>query len=61
MVTLVLLALLAAIVAISALVGLVRGLNKSVIRLITLALAVILTFVIAGPVTKSIVSSIAFD
>lgn len=61
MVTLVLLALLAAIVAISALVGLVRGLNKSVIRLITLALAVILTFVIAGPVTKSIVSSIAID
>ena len=33
------------IVAISALVGFVRGLNKSVIRIMTLVLAIILTFV----------------
>lgn len=61
MVTLVLTILFAAVVAISALVGLVRGLNKSVIRLMTLVLAVILTFIIAGPVTTSAVESIIID
>lgn len=61
MVTLVLTILFAAVVAISALVGLVRGLNKSVIRLMTLVLAVILTFIIAGPVTTSAVASITID
>lgn len=59
MVTLVLTILFAAVVAISALVGLVRGLNKSVIRLMTLVLAVILTFIIAGPITTNAVKSIA--
>lgn len=61
MVTLLLTILFAAIVAISALVGLVRGLNKSVIRLMTLVLAVILTFIIAGPVTTSAVASFHID
>lgn len=61
MVTLVLTILFAAIVAISALVGLARGLNKSVIRLMTLILAVILTFIIAGPVTTNAVASIQID
>ena len=51
----------AVVVAISALCGLVRGLNKSVIRIITLALAVILTFVIAAPVTTAIMDHIQID
>ncbi len=46
------------IVAISALVGFVRGLNKSVIRIMTFVLAIILTFVIAGPVTTLVADSI---
>lgn len=61
MVTLILSILFAVIVTISGLVGMVRGLNKSVIRLMTLVLAVILTFVIAGPVTAGIVGSITID
>lgn len=61
MVTLVLTILFAAIVAFSALVGLVRGLNKSVIRLLTLVLAVILTFLIAGSVTTNAVASIQIE
>lgn len=61
MVILILTILFAAIVAISALVGLVRGLNKSVIRLMTLVLAVILTFIIAGPVTANAVASFHID
>lgn len=51
----------AVVVAISALFGLVRGLNKSVIRIITLALAVVLTFVIAAPVTTAIMDNIQIE
>lgn len=61
MVTLGLLILFAVIVAISALVGLARGLSKAVIRILTLALAVVLTFVIAGPVTTLIAQSIQLE
>lgn len=61
MVTLVLTILFAAIVAFSALVGLMRGLNKSVIRLLTLVLAVILTFLIAGSVTTNAVANIQIE
>ena len=61
MVTLGLLALFAVIVVISALVGLARGMNKAVIRIITLALAVVLTFLIAGSVTAKVDSLIQID
>lgn len=61
MATMILLALLAATVAFSALVGLVHGLNKSVIRLMTLALAVVFTFIVAGPVTICIVDNIIIE
>lgn len=61
MLTLGLTILFAVIVAISALVGLVRGLNKAVIRIMTLVLAVILTFVIAGPVTTLIAENIKVE
>ena len=47
-------ALLAVAVAIGAIFGLVRGLNKAVIRILTLILAAVLTFLIAGPVTLRI-------
>lgn len=61
MVALILTLLFAAIVVISAIFGLVRGLNKSVVRLITLVIAAILTFVIAGPVTKLVAQSIKLE
>lgn len=61
MVTLGLLGLFAVIVVISALVGLCRGMQKSVIRLITLVLAVIASFLTAGPVTKAVVQNIQID
>lgn len=51
----------AVIVAVSALLGLARGLNKAVIRLMTLVLAVILTFVIAGPITNLVAQSIKLE
>ena len=43
---------------VSALVGFVRGLNKSVIRIMTFALAIIMTFVIAGPISTAIAGAI---
>ena len=61
MVTLGLLAILAVIVAFSAVVGLIRGLHKSVIRAMTLVLAVVITFVVAGPVTTQIAQSIQLE
>ena len=61
MTTLALTILFAVIVAFSALVGLVRGLNKAVIRIITLALAIILTFVVAGPITSAVVQNIRIE
>ena len=61
MISLIFIALFAVIVGISAIVGLVRGLNKSVVRLITLAVAVLLTFLIAGPITNAIVDSIRIE
>lgn len=61
MVTLVLLALLAALVTISGLVGLVRGMNKAVVRLLTLFVAVILTFIIAGPIATAIADNIIIE
>ena len=53
--------LFAVIVLISAIVGLVRGLNKSVIRIMLLAVAAILTFLIAGPIAKAIVQNIMIE
>jgi len=49
------------IVAISALVGLVRGMNKSIIRMITFAFAIILTFCISVPVTNLIANNILIE
>lgn len=61
MATLALTLLFAWIVVISAVVGLIRGLNKSVIRLMTLVLAIILTFLIAAPVTRAIAQGVKID
>lgn len=61
MVTLGLTVLFAVIVAFSAIVGLVRGMNKAVIRLITLVLAAVLTFVIAGPITTQVAQNVLIE
>ena len=61
MASLILTAVFAVFVLVSALVGLVRGLNKATIRLITLLLAAALTFAIAGPVSKAIVEAIHIE
>ena len=49
------------IVAISALVGLVRGMNKSIIRMITFAFAILLTFCISVPVTNLIADNVLIE
>ena len=51
----------ALIVAINAAVCAVKGLNKSVIRLMFVVLAVVLTFLVAAPVTTLITNSITVD
>ena len=61
MTTLALTILFAVTVAFGALVGLIRGLNKATIRLITLVLAAVLTFVVAGPVTTAIVQEVKIE
>jgi uncharacterized membrane protein required for colicin V production len=61
MTTLGLTILFAVIVAFGALVGLCRGLNKSVIRLMTLVLAVLLTFLVAAPVTRAIAENVKIE
>ena len=59
--TLVLTCLFAVTVLISAIIGLVRGFNKSVIRIMILAVAAALTFLVAGPITKLIADSITVE
>ena len=61
MASLILTALFAVTVLFGALVGLIRGLNKAVIRIMTLALAILLTFVIAGPVTTAIAQNVTIE
>jgi hypothetical protein len=61
MASLILTALFAVTVLISAIYGLIRGLNKSVIRIMTLVVAAELTFVIAGPITTAIVENITIE
>lgn len=61
MANLILWALFALVVVINAIFGVVRGLNKSVVRIMLVALAVILTFLIAGPVTTAIANSITVE
>lgn len=61
MVSISLTAVFAVIVLFSALVGLIRGMSKTAIRLGTLVLAVILTFMIAGPVTTQLVENILIE
>ncbi len=61
MTTLILTLLFVAIVAISALVGFVRGLSKSVIRIMTLILAIVFTFVLSGPLTALVADSIVIQ
>jgi hypothetical protein len=61
MASLILTALFAVTVLFGALVGLIRGLNKAVIRIMTLVLAILLTFVIAGPVTTAIAQNVTIQ
>lgn len=61
MVTFGLLILFAVFILISALFGLGRGLNKSVIRLMTLLIAVLLTFLCAGPLTNLVAENVKLD
>ena len=61
MASLILTALFAVTVLISAIYGLIRGLNKSVIRLITIVVAAALTFLVAGPITTAIVENITIE
>ena len=49
------------IVTISALVGLIRGLNKTIIRLITFAGAMILSFCISAPLTRLLANKILLE
>lgn len=44
-----------------AIVGLIRGMEKATVRLITLLLAAVLTFAVAGPVADRIVQNIRLD
>lgn len=59
--TLILTCLFVVTVLISAVIGLIRGLNKSVVRIMILAVAAALTFLIAGPITKLIAGSITVE
>lgn len=61
MLTLILTGFFVLIVGIGALIGLARGLNKAVIRILTLAVAIVLTFVAAGPVTNAVLGNITVD
>jgi|GEM_PF-1685038 len=61
MVSLILLGVFLLFVAFSAFVGFVRGRNKSVIRLITLAFAMVLTFVVSGFGTKLITEKVLIE
>lgn len=51
----------ALVVVINAIVGLVRGLNKSMIRLIMVILSVGMTYLLAGPITTLITDSITVE
>ena len=53
--------LFALVVVINAVVGLVRGLNKSMIRLMMVILSIGLTYLIAGPITTLIADSITVE
>ena len=61
MVSLVLLGIFLFFVAFSAFVGLIRGMNKSVIRLITLAVAMILTFFVSAITTNVLAAKILIE
>lgn len=61
MASLILWGLFALAVVVNAIFGLVRGLNKSVIRLVMVFTAVLLTFLVAGPVTTLIADSITIE
>ena len=50
-----------AFVGFGALVGLIRGLNKATVRLMTLVVAAALTFAIAGPVTKAVAANVLIE
>ncbi len=61
MTSLVLLILFAVAVVIGALYGFGRGMNKSIVRLITLVIAAIATFIVAGPLTNYLAEIIVID
>lgn len=59
--SLVLLSVFLVFVLFSAFVGFVRGMNKSVIRLITLAVAMVLTFFVSAPITNLLADKILIE
>ena len=59
--SLVLLSVFLVFVVFSAFVGFVRGMNKSVIRLITLAVAMVLTFFVSAPITNLLADKILIE
>lgn len=61
MVTLCFTLLFVAIVVINALIGLVRGLNKSTVRVMHLAVAAALTFAVAGPITELVADLVTIE
>ena len=61
MTSLILSLLFVVIVAFSALVGFARGLSKTVIRLITFALAIAATFILSGTITSTIAESVKLE
>lgn len=61
MASLILWALFALAVVINAIFGLVRGLNKSLIRVVMVLTAVLLTFLVAGPITTLIADSVTIE
>ena len=61
MVQLILLCVFLFIVTISALVGLIRGMNKTIIRIMTFAVAMVLAFCISVPITNLIAENVLFE
>ena len=49
------------IVAFSALVGFARGFSKTVVRLITLAIAIVATFILSGVITNVIAEKVMIE
>ena len=61
MLALILTLFFAVMVALGAIVGLIRGVKKATVRLITLVVAVILTFIFAGPITHLVAQNVRIE